>query len=99
MKISVHPEQVNSSGMDMLELSRTVRRCREETEDVRIQLQRLSGLEECRRELWRQEDALLLTINRLLDLSESLTKIAEVYSAEEAGIAEVLGRRPRPRSF
>lgn len=95
MQITVYPEQVNSSGMDMLELSRTVRRCREETEDVRIQLQRLSGLEECRRDLLKQEDALLLTMNRLLDLSGSLMEIAEIYSTGEAKNEEMLESRPR----
>lgn len=93
MQITVYPEQVNSSGVDMLELSRTVRRCREETEDVRIQLQRLSGLEECRRDLWKQEETLLLTMNRLLDLSGSLMEIAEMYSTGEARNVEALESR------
>lgn len=95
MQITVHPEQVNSIGMDMLELSRTVRRCREETEDIRAQLQRLSGLEKCQRDLWRQEDALLLTMSRLMDLSGSLMEVADVYSRGEAKNVEALESRPR----
>lgn len=95
MQITVYPEQVNSIGVDTLELSRTVRRCREETEDVCVQLQRLSGLEECRRDLRKQEEALLVTMNRLLDLSSSLMEIAEIYSTEETKNEEMLENRPR----
>ena len=95
MQIAVYPEQVNSSSMDMLELSRTVRRCRAEAEDVHRQLQRLSGLEECRRDLRKQEDALLLTMNRLLDLSDSLMEIAEMYTSAEARNEEASESRPR----
>lgn len=96
MQIKISSDKVVASSRRMLELSRTMRRCGVEIEDVCRQLQQLSGLEECRSVLMKQEDGVTLLGARLAGLSSALEEIAGMYSAAEDRNLYALEERPRP---
>ena len=83
MRIKFCTQQVNMSAQKMLELSRTVRKCREEAENVRYQLQQLTGLETCCSAVFRTEESMALLTARVAGLSSSLEEISELYSKAE----------------
>lgn len=83
MKIKIIPKQADQSSSELLDLSRMLRRARDEAEDVRRQLRRHSQLEECRRQLQCQEEALTLLTARTVDMSCAMSEIADLYRAAE----------------
>lgn len=95
MQFKIYPDKANISSQDLLDLSRTIRQCREETEDVRRQLQQLSGLEECRTALLRQEEGLAQLTARSVGMSSALREISEVYSTAETRNVDALEAKPR----
>ena len=97
MHIEINSEKANNASMRLLDLSRTVRRSRECVEDARRQLRQLSDLDECRSALQRQEEDLALLTARIVDLSNALREIAEVYRLTEERSAEDLEDVRRPR--
>ena len=90
MHIEINSEKANNASMRLLDLSRTVRRSRECVEDARRQLRQLSDLDECRSALQRQEEDLALLTARIVNLSNALREIAEVYRLTEERSAEDL---------
>ena len=97
MHIEINSEKANNASMRLLDLSRTVRRSRECVEDARRQLRQLSDLDECRSALQRQEEDLALLTARIVNLSNALREIAEVYRLTEERSAEDLEDVRRPR--
>lgn len=95
MQIKICSEKVVVSSRRMLELSRTMRQCLGEVEDVRRQLQQLNGLGECRSALMKQEEGVTLLAARLVGLSSSLEEIAGIYSAAEDRNMYALEEHPR----
>lgn len=83
MQIEIHSEKANNAGVQLLELSRTVRRLRACTEDVRRQLRQLSDLDECKAALRRQEEDLALLTAKMVNMSSALREIASVYRMAE----------------
>lgn len=83
MKIKIIPKKVDYSSSELLDLSRMLRRARDEVEDVRRQLRHHSQLEECRRQLQRQEESLMLSTARVMDMSCAVSEIADLYRTAE----------------
>lgn len=96
MQLKFCAQKLNMSSETMIQLSRTVRQCREEMEDVRRQLQTLSGLEECRSAILRQEEGAAVLTARIVGLSASLREISELYAGTERRNADSVEERPRP---
>lgn len=90
VRIKFCAQQVNMGSRKMLELSRTVRQCQEEAEDVRRQLQQLTGLGECRSAIFRAEESLALLTARTACLSSALGEISGLYSGAESRNADAL---------
>ena len=83
MRIMINTEKARSAGLELLDLSRRIRRVEEETAQIRRDLQALSGLEGCCRALVRQEDASAELAGKLVRLSSALVEIAERYRRTE----------------
>lgn len=94
MKIEVIPDKADQSGLDILELSRTLRQAREEVEEVRRELRRHTQLEECRYALQKQEDALARSTASCVKLSCSLREIAQLYRRTDRRNTDRLEERP-----
>lgn len=97
MKIEIVPEKVDNAGLDILELSRMLRRAREEVDEARLQLRCCSQLEECRYALQKQEDALSLSTANCVKLACSLREIAQIYRQTETKSISRLEERPSAR--
>lgn len=96
MQLEVCAQKLNTGSEDLLRLSRAVRECREGLEDVRYQLQQLSGLEECRAAIFKQEDGVSALTARIAGLSSSLREISELYAGAERRNAKRVEERSRP---
>ena len=83
MKIEVIPDKTDQAGLELLNLSRTLRQARDEVEAVRSQLRRHSQLEECRYALQKQVDALTQSTASCVKLSCSLREIVQMYRRTE----------------
>lgn len=90
MKIEIIPKRADAAGQELLELSRLLRRAREDVEKTRQQLRRHSQLEECRRQLQRQEEALTLSTAGAVDMCCALKEITDLYRTAEERNAEGL---------
>lgn len=93
MKIKIIPKKVDYSSSELLDLSRMLRRARDEVEDVRRQLRHHSQLEECRRQLQRQEESLMLSTARVMDMSCAVSEIADLYRTAEGKNSDRLEER------
>ena len=93
MKIEIIPKKADGASEDLLELSRLLRRAREEVGELQRQLRRHSQLEECRRQLREQEEALSLSTARTVDMSCALREIADLYRTAEEKNTERLEER------
>lgn len=99
MQIKFCAQKVNRSSQSMLELSRVLRQCRTETEDVLCQLQafmELEGMDACRAAILRQESSMEELTARMVGLSASLREISELYSSAESRNLYALEERPSP---
>lgn len=94
MQIKFCAPKVNTSAQNALELSRAVRQCREETEDVLRQLRPLTELDGCRTAIARQMEAMGLLTARVVGLSSSLREISELYTVAEERNLESLEEVP-----
>lgn len=94
MQIKFCAPKVNMSAQNTLELSRMVRQCREETEDVLRQLRPLTELDGCCTAIVRQMEAMGLLTARVVGLSSSLREISELYTEAEERNLESLEEVP-----
>lgn len=83
MQIKIQPEQADIAAGELLELSRMVRRCREETAEARGRLSQFSQMEECRAALRKQEEALELETAKLVNMASALREITAAYRTAE----------------
>lgn len=97
MKIEIVPQRADYSSAELLDLSRTLRRIRNEVEDVRRQLRHHTQLDGCRQLLQKQEDTLMLSTARMMDLSNALNEIADLYRTVEDKNADHLEERASER--
>ncbi len=91
--MKIEPRKADMASQELLDLSRLLRQAREEVEEVRRQLRCHSQLEECRRQLKRQEDNLSLSTAKVVDMSCALREIADLYRAAEEKNVERLEER------
>lgn len=83
MRIRTDTGKLSRLGEELLNASRSVKRLRDETEDVRRELRQLSQMDECRAALARQEEALYRLAAGLVGLSAALEQISGTYAASE----------------
>lgn len=96
MRIKFCTQQVDMGSRKLLELSQTVRQCRDEAEEVRRQLQQLTGMDECRSAISRMEESMALVTARVAGLSSALGEISGLYSGAERRNADALEKCPSP---
>lgn len=96
MQIKFCTQQVDMGSRKLLELSQTVRQCRDEAEEVRHQLQQLTGMDECRSAISRMEESMALVTARVAGLSSALGEISGLYSGAERRNADALENCPGP---
>lgn len=94
MQVIFCAPKVNMSAQNALELSRAVRQCRAETEDVLRQLRPLTELDGCRAAIARQMESMGLLTARMVGLSSSLREISELYAVAEERNLESLEEVP-----
>ncbi len=83
MKIKTDNLQLLREGEELLDVSRVVRRCGAEIENLRALLGRYTQMKGCCRELMKQSAAITETTARLALLSSALMDIANVYGRSE----------------
>ena len=84
MRIIIQQKKALAISSELLDLSRRTRRARGRLEDVLREMRSLTELEECRRELQRQQESASVLTARLINLSTALREIAELYDAAES---------------
>ena len=97
MKLKIRTDGTRQSARRLLDISRSLRSCRMQTEDILRGLRRHSEMEHIRRELMKQIDQMQLEAGRTGILADSLMQISQLYESQEMRNAQVLeeGRRYR----
>lgn len=90
MRIVAQPEGMVKTAEELLHLSKELRTLRYKTEERRNVLGKYSELDECRRELVKQEESLSLMTARLVGLSAAIRQISCLYQTTEEEILENL---------
>ena len=95
MKLKIRTNGTKQSARRLLEISRVLRDCRMQTEDVCRNLRRHSDLELVRREINKQIDQLQLESGRTAVMADALMYISNLYDMRETQNAQLLeeGRR------
>ena len=83
MKIEINTGRTRQAGEDLLVVSKASANCGWEIDSVGHQLRYISHMEECRRALNEQQEALNVIAARLAKMGDALARISESYNLTE----------------